>query len=123
MKTLFLLLFVALAGCEIVKEDEVQPMHRYMLTIKGDYIGDIHYFDFKTQKQVHIFNYSANHRDFIQIVDTTANELGMGVSCKDGGGWDGERLRIEFSKDGVLKFDTAFVKCCMGQNIAVYKKL
>jgi hypothetical protein len=123
MKKLLLLLFVPLVGCEMINEDEVQPMHRYMITIKGDYIGDINYFDFKTQKQVHIFNYSANHRDFIQIVDTIAPELGMGVSAKDGGGWDGERLRIEFSKDGVLKFDTAFVKCCMGQTISIHKKM
>lgn len=126
MRKLIFALFALLvmAGCG--NEDEsVEPgVNRYEIFVKtGDtgYIGELVYLN--GRDQIRIYNYSANHNDFHQIIDTIASPIFLGVMVKDGGEYNEDRVRIEIWKNGVLRADTIFREGYMKERIDFFKEL
>lgn len=115
---------LVLAGC-VNEEESVEPViNRYEIFVKtGEtgYIGELVYLN--GRDQVRIYNYSANHNDFHQIIDTIASPIFLGVMVKDGGEYNEDRVRIEIWKNGVLKADTVFREGYMKERINFFKEL
>ena len=123
MKTLLLLLFVALVGCEINKEEEVKPIHTYEYIVsKTGYIGNITYL-YTIGKQVHYSNYSANHSGFYQKISSDKDSLLIIFVVTDGG-WvtpETERVEMWLKKDGKTLVNHKFTKGANEEEFVIAK--
>ena len=126
MRNLLFALFalMVIAGCGN-EDDSVEPVkNRYEIFVKtGEtgYIGELVYYE--GRDQVRIYNYSANHNDFHQVIDTVASPIFLGVMAKDGGEYNEDRVTIEIWKNGVLRADTVFREGYMNERIVFFKEL
>ena len=123
-KSIFALFaLMVMGGCG--KKETIEPIkNRYEIFVKtGEtgYIGELVYYE--GRDQVKIYNYSANHNDFHQVIDTVASPIFLGVMVRDGGEYNEDRVIIEIWKNGVLRADTVFQEGYMRERIVFFKEL